>query len=97
MKEILALIETSDMETKMKTYFSGSVCSDECFMQTLFMQTTYAGSQAGMLTYVDWSEGKRSPKTLTIDDKENLISSDKLFARKFDIKTDRDVLEIFRR
>jgi len=45
------------------------------------------------LRYVDWSEEKPSPKILTMADADALIHSDKLFARKFDMNTDTQIMD----
>lgn len=37
------------------------------------------------LRYIDWPEGSWHPKTLTLDDSEELFSSHALFARKFEL------------
>ena len=36
------------------------------------------------LHYIDWSAGQSSPKNLTVEDYNHIVSSDKLFARKID-------------
>ena len=45
------------------------------------------------LRYIDWSEGKDSPKTLTIADKDAILASPKLYARKFDMAKEPGVLD----
>ena len=45
------------------------------------------------LRYIDWSEGKPSPKTLTIEDADKLTNSGKLFGRKFNSKVDSKILD----
>ena len=49
------------------------------------------------LWYVDWSEksGGHIPATLTMDDADNLMNArtSKLFARKFDIDVDEEILD----
>ncbi len=45
------------------------------------------------MRYVDWSERKASPKILTMNDATPLTHSGNLFARKFDINTDSDILD----
>jgi hypothetical protein len=44
--------------------------------------------------YIDWSRGGSNPKILTELDFEALKKSDKLLARKFDIKTDTRILDL---
>ncbi|WP_064196518.1 MULTISPECIES: hypothetical protein [Emticicia] len=45
------------------------------------------------LRYIDWSEGKASPKTFTIDDLLVLQYSGKLFDRKFNETIDAAILD----
>ena len=49
-------------------------------------------SKEGCMRYVVFSPDNPSPKTLTMDDYENVIQSGCLFARKFDINADKDVI-----
>ncbi|MFC7669778.1 beta-1,6-N-acetylglucosaminyltransferase [Hymenobacter humi] len=44
--------------------------------------------------YLDWSRGGPNPKTLTVEDANELARSYKLFARKFDITQDAEILDI---
>lgn len=45
------------------------------------------------LRYIDWSEGGLHPKTLNINDYNRLMNSEFIFARKFDTKIDKEVIE----
>lgn len=49
------------------------------------------------LRYIDWSEGKASPKILTVKDIEKLNESNSFFARKFDLHKDYEILDILDR
>ncbi|MCI1327627.1 MAG: beta-1,6-N-acetylglucosaminyltransferase [Lachnospiraceae bacterium] len=75
------------------SYFMHCSTPDESFFQTLVMNSPYKDKREDYLHYVDWSEGKTSPKILTIEDIEELKHSDKLMARKFDIALDERVVE----
>lgn len=74
-------------------YYVNCTCSDESFFQTLFMMSPFANNRKSYLHYVDWPDHANSPKKLTIDDYEKIISSDKLFARKIDLSTDKLIIE----
>lgn len=65
-------------------FFAKSRCPDESFFHTLLMNSPYADMRRDYLHYIDWSEGKSSPKTLTYQDFDAIINSKKLFARKID-------------
>ncbi len=74
-----------------KKYFMMTNIPDECFIQTI-IKNSDAGSNVvnDNLRYIDWSRG--NPYTFKYDDFDELINSGKLFARKFDIKTDKDLI-----
>ncbi len=65
-------------------FFKKSCCADESFFQTLLMNSLYADTRKDYLHYIDWTEGKSSPKNLQLSDLENIRNSQKLFARKID-------------
>ncbi len=76
--------------------YKKTTCADEHFFQTLLMNSKFKDRvEEYNLTYIDWSEGNPNPKTLTIEDYPKLKESSKLFARKFDIEVDKEVLEKF--
>lgn len=74
-------------------YFINCNCPDESFFQTLLMNSPYAALREDYLHYVDWSEKRSNPKILTCADEEKVILSGKLFARKFDINADAEIIE----
>lgn len=78
---------------ELPVYFRNALNSDESFFQVLFMQTSYAGCQRKILTYIDWSEGAPSPRTLTNEQWDALTAGQKTFAmaRKFDLAVDKAV------
>ena len=76
-------------------FFSKSVCPDESFFQTLLVKFCTNANICKLTTYVDWNEGQRNPKILTMDDEEKLIESECLFARKFDMNIDSDIVKRF--
>lgn len=43
--------------------FKHSLCPDECFFQTLVMNSPFAGSVKPYLHYIKWEKGKSSPRT----------------------------------
>ncbi|QNF34103.1 glycosyl transferase [Adhaeribacter swui] len=67
---------------------------DEFIFQTILYNSEYRHILINNdLRLIDWSEGKASPKTFTLKDKDQLLSSDKLFARKFDSKNCPEILD----
>lgn len=71
-----------------REFFTKSVCSDECFFQTLVMNSPYSGNRAEYLHYIDWTGCKNSPKELSVLDFDSIMNSKYLIARKCNIKTD---------
>ena len=65
-------------------FYKLTVCADESFFQTLLMNSPYADTRCDYLHYIDWSEGKNSPKNLTTKDYNCIINSGKMFTRKID-------------
>lgn len=76
--------------------FKHSLCPDECFFQTLVMNSPFANTTKPYLHYIKWEKGKSSPKTLTTIDYEELKKAEKLIARKFDINVDAEIIERLR-
>lgn len=87
------LVSLYDNTPGLKKFFQGSICSDECLFQSLFMKSSYRNTNQPNLTYIDWSEHKASPKTFSLTDKPVLFTqSEKCFARKFDTLKDEEIL-----
>ncbi len=63
-------------------FFRYTVCPDESFFHTLIMSSPYANQAEPELVYIDWSEGKSSPKVLTPSDWDKMTASGKLTARR---------------
>jgi hypothetical protein len=67
---------------------------DELFFQTVLMNSELAGSVVNdNLRYIDWTRGPR-PALLEARDLPALRASPKLFARKFDVFHDADILDL---
>lgn len=67
---------------------------DEIIFQTILYNSPFNATLVNdNLRYINWSEGKSSPKTLTLKDKEVLKSSTKFFARKFNEATEASILD----
>lgn len=82
-----------------KTYRYG-FCVDELVLQSIvynspFKDRLYMPNENGdyhsCLRYIDWERG--NPYVFRSEDFEDLIASDFLFARKFDLNTDRSICE----
>ncbi|CAN5266835.1 beta-1,6-N-acetylglucosaminyltransferase [soil metagenome] len=73
-----------------------SLCADEMFFHTIIGNASEKEIKDNIvnddLRYIDWSEGKDSPKILELSDLDLIRKSSKLFARKFDSNVDSEVL-----
>lgn len=69
-----------------------SLCADELFLQTFAMLSPYRSNIVDdSLRYIDWKRGK--PYTFTDADYEELVNSNRLFARKFDEYVSKNVVD----
>ncbi len=81
------------IDDKLIEGFRSTTCSDEHFIQTLLMNSPFKERVVREnIVYIYWSEGNPNPKILTMDDYLKLKNSTKLFARKFDIDVDADII-----
>ena len=68
---------------------------DEYLIPTLVMNSPFKETAVPEnYRYIDWSQGGSNPKILTVQDFDALTKSDKLLARKFDIKVDTRILDM---
>lgn len=67
------------------------MCADERFLQTIAMSSPYKENIVNnSLRHIDWRRGNLY--IFTSDDYEELVTSDNLFARKFDEDIDSDII-----
>lgn len=88
------LLEFIKSHPEIVRFFKYSWGADELFFSTILYNSRFKNQIENNLVYVDWSERKAHPKILRTEDYEALISSDKLFARKFDIEADSTILKM---
>lgn len=68
---------------------------DEFIFQTILYNSPFKDQMVNdNLRYVDWSLGGARPKNLTVADFDKLVSSNKLFARKFSRKIDAEIIDL---
>ncbi|RAJ93990.1 core-2/I-Branching enzyme [Larkinella arboricola] len=83
------------MHPNVKRFFKLTWGADELVFQTLLYNSPFRSRiQNNNLRYIDWSEGKASPKILTVADEHALRASGKLFARKFDTTAHSEILDL---
>ncbi len=73
--------------------FKYSTCPDEHYKQMILQANPkFSFAKEGCMRYVVFSSDNPSPKTLTMADYNHVMKSGCLFARKFDIKVDLEIL-----
>lgn len=87
-------------EEDIKKFVSYSCCADELFLQTFIKNTSFQDKlflaepnddYRSIMRYIDWERG--NPYIFRSSDYDDLIYSEFLFARKFDLNVDRDICE----
>ncbi|MBW4591994.1 MAG: beta-1,6-N-acetylglucosaminyltransferase [Brasilonema angustatum HA4187-MV1] len=75
--------------------FNYTYCTDELFYQTLLLNSPFQGKIINAsLTYLEWPINAWHPKIFSKNDFEKIRESEKLFARKFDMTKDPDILDM---
>lgn len=93
-ESIAYIVDYVKREQWVSKFFKMSWAADELIFQTILFNSPFKEHMINdNLLYVDWSEGKASPKLLTMEDAAALKASDKLFARKFNSEADIAVLD----
>lgn len=98
------VLEQASQNLELMNFYRYTKFPDEQFFQTIIMNSGFAENVVNEnLRYIDWSNqnlynrdwntNPPHPKTLTVYDFKKLSYSTKLFARKFDEKTDKVVLD----
>jgi len=88
------IIKIFKSDRRLVECFRYSWGADELFFQSLLYNSPLKDKLVNKnLRYIDWSEGKSSPKLLGISDTPMFQNGDYFFARKFDIDLDKEVLD----
>ncbi|CAN5389093.1 beta-1,6-N-acetylglucosaminyltransferase [soil metagenome] len=81
-----------------KAFYRNTFIADEGFFQTVMMNTDAHGEVVNddkrMIDWVPDGDIKLRPRTFTAADANLLTTSSDLFARKFDVETDAEILDI---
>ncbi|MFC4232077.1 beta-1,6-N-acetylglucosaminyltransferase [Parasediminibacterium paludis] len=87
------IVTTLATNRQLRRFFRFTWGSDEFVFQTLLYNSPFKVEMINdNLRYIDWSSGGASPRTLTMADAPALLETDKLFARKFNVATDVEIL-----
>lgn len=88
---ILEFLKSNPAVTR---YFKYCWGADEFLFSTILFNSSFKNKIADNLLYVDWNlMDKGHPKILTESDYDMLKNSNKLFARKFDVDVDAEILK----
>lgn len=78
--------------------FKYTACSDEHFFQILIMNSKFKENVINNnARYIIFEKNNSSPNTLTLKDYNNFMNGEYIFARKFDMAKDKDVLELIQK
>ncbi len=89
---ILGFLESNK---KLRRFIRFTWGPDEFLIPTLIMNSKFKPTVINNnFYYIDWSKGGVNPKTLTVEDYDLLLSSDKMLARKFDMKQDAVIMDL---
>jgi hypothetical protein len=89
------LVDFVNDDHRLQRFLQFTWCPDEFLITTILMN--YPGKNLVVnnnYRYIDWSQGGANPKTLTKDNFEELSKSNMLFARKFDIDVDEEIMDM---
>ncbi|MEG1597207.1 MAG: beta-1,6-N-acetylglucosaminyltransferase [Bacilli bacterium] len=79
---------------KYRKYFKYVQFPDELCIQTMVLNSMYKKDTINdTLRYIDWETGPEEPRILTIQDYNKIINSNAIFARKFNDKKDKEILD----
>lgn len=88
------VINSLSDDKKLNKFIKYAWGTDEFVVATIIMNSAFKDSVVNNnLRYIDWSEGNPNPKLLGKSDYDNITGSKMLFARKFDILHDADILD----
>lgn len=89
------LLQFIQQHPKIRRFSKFTWAPDEYLLPTLIMNSPLKDTVVPEnYRYIDWSQGGSNPKILTVNDFEALKKTDKLLARKFDIKVDTKILDL---
>lgn len=92
------VVKTVEGNRKFLNFFLYSWGCDEFVFQTILMNSCYRDAITNNhVIYLDWSAGGSHPKTLGVEDFDSLMKSEHLFARKFKMSHDSEILDLIDR
>ncbi len=93
-KHVQYIIDQLGNNKKMVCFFKFTWAPDEFIFQSILFNSPYRNEIVNNnLRYIDWSESKSNPKTLTYKDLDRILKSGSFFARKFNHSDDSIILD----
>src|SRR5574343_271593 len=88
------VLQTVDRDPKMRRFFKYSWAPDEFLFQTILLNSSFAEQVVNEnCHYYKHPPNTPSPKTFDLSDFPDIITSDRLYARKFDLKKAPELLD----
>jgi Core-2/I-Branching enzyme len=92
-REFCNWVDTSETTEVFRRALRHTKIPDEFFFQSIIMRSPFAGTiNSDPRRYLEFKLGASGPKTLTVDDLDQIFASGAFLARKFDEAVDVDVL-----
>lgn len=93
------ILDYTDNHPEYLKRFRFTHCADEIYFQSILLNSSFSEHcENNTLRYFNWIKGPEFPRTLRMDDLNDIIKSDALFARKFDESVDSEIIkEIYKR
>jgi len=88
------ILDYLDKNPAYHAFFKGTFVPDECYFLTLVLNSPFRQEVWDYLCYMDWTEQKRTCKTLRVGDYKPIIRSRYFIARKFDEAVDFEILDM---
>ena len=90
----LYVVNTVEGDRKLRRFLSFCWGTDEFVFQTILLNSVYKDRIVNTNhRYIDWSAGGARPKTLDLSDAMSLLKSDMLFASKFDMIRQPEIID----
>ena len=91
------ILEKIDQEKSILRYFKYVFASDESFFQTIIGNSPFADKITNNnLRHIEFEKNSFNPKVITTNDKEKILTSSAFFARKFDFKQSREIIDVLK-
>ncbi len=95
-QQVTYILEFLSKNPSVKDFFNRAGMIDEVFFQTILMNSPFQSQiNNDNKRHIDWKDSNDGhPKFLTTDNFEDLAKSEKLFARKFGLTLDNNILDL---